>query len=49
MKDGSGHVPVGNDMYASLEEQLRPRLLTDREYFIDQNWAAEFLAEEARA
>ena len=49
MKDGSGHVPVGNDMYASLEKQLRPHLLTDREYFIDQNWAAEFLAEEAQA
>ena len=46
MKDGSGHVPVGSDMYAELEKQIRPRLAVDKEYFIDQNWAAEFLAED---
>ena len=46
MKDGNGHLPVSMETYRDLEQKVLPLLRTDREYFIDQNWAAEFLAEE---
>ncbi len=44
MKDGSGHVPVDMDMYRQLEQMMRPRLTEDREFHIDQNWAAAFFS-----
>ena len=45
MKDGNGHLPVSMDMYHALEQDMLPRLGEDKEYHIDQNWAAEFFAE----
>ncbi len=45
MKDGSGHVPVDMEMYHSLEQMMKPGLAEDKEYHIDQNWAAIFFSD----
>lgn len=42
MKDGSGHLPISMDMYHALEQDMQPRLGEDKEYHIDQSWAARF-------